>query len=80
MTVVNTSRFNNIGDVMREYRAFPRGIRAIEPSHIDDGYWSNSPATITVHTEETSVNTGLLDSRGNPIYSVNRIGPIGFNR
>lgn len=65
---------------MRVYQSFSRRPRAIEPSHVDDHYWAHSPSSITIHQDDTPRDTGLLDERGNPIMSVEAVGPIGFNR
>lgn len=61
---------------MRVYRA----TRAIEPSHVDDGYWHRPPTSIDVYTDDTPRKTGLLNERGDPIMSYEIVGPIGFNR
>lgn len=35
--------------------------------------------SLTVHEDEPEViDTGLLDKRGNPIYRVQQLNPIGF--
>ena len=64
---------------MKIYRAISRA-RAIEPSHVDEGYWSNTPQTITIYERDGYRDTGLLDHMGNPIVSTEAIAPIGFNR
>jgi hypothetical protein len=65
---------------MRVYQTAVRRIKAIEPSHVDDYYWAQSPASITVLQDDTPRDTGLLDERGNPIMSVEVMQPIGFTR
>lgn len=61
---------------MKVYR-----VRAISPWHVEEGYWDDGrDRSITVFEADGSRNTGLLDHRGNPIFSVNEIGPIGFAR
>lgn len=65
---------------MREYWSVIRRPRAIDPSHVGDYYWHNSPATMTVVEDDTPRDTGLLDAHGNPIMSVATMAPIGFTR
>lgn len=65
---------------MRVYRSFARRPKAIEPSHIDEGYWETGHQSITVIEDDTPRDTGLLDATGNPIMARNIMLPIGFNR
>lgn len=62
---------------MRIYRSV---IRAIEPGHVDEFYFSGDRQSVTVIEDTDARDTGILDHRGNPIYAVNEIGPIGFNK
>lgn len=64
---------------MKVYRSVAR-IKAIEPSHVGEGYWHRDQGNITVYADDTARDTGLLDVRGNPIISREEIGPIGFNK
>lgn len=65
---------------MRVYRPIPRRPKAIEPGHIDGGYWENGHQSITVIEDDTPHDTGLVDPQGNCIVARNVMLPIGFNR
>lgn len=66
---------------MRQYIAIAPRPKAIEPQHVDDGYWNRSQDAITVfESDGRARDTGLLDYRGNPIMSVENTGPIGFGK
>lgn len=45
----------------------------------DDGWWDNGPMLPDIHVpDRKEVNTGLVDSLGQPIYRVQP--PMGFGR
>lgn len=58
--------------------------RYVSGAHIthhamDDDVWYSGHQSCTVHEpDRTAVPTGILDSSGVMIYSVEEIGPIGF--
>jgi hypothetical protein len=62
---------------MKHYRS----VVAIEPQHVDDGYWTHTERGMTIYEADTAPrDTGLLDARGNKIMSIIESAPIGFNR
>jgi len=56
-------------------------ITAINPGEVEETYWNlNKASLVVLEKEEASYPTGLLDSRGFPIYRTVSNNPIGFGR
>lgn len=63
---------------MREYKSI--NPYCVNPGIIEDDYYTGSDKSIEIFESESKTFTGVLDSKGIPIYSVYKINPIGFNK